>query len=258
MSARASRRRAIALAAAALVAGALIAAACNDSADSEDARDAASATPAPTAAPGWPRVEGLRGQRYCEVLLARIIDGHLVADVWNSYGLGDCPASAWAALDAGAIKSEHGALVALLNGPRYWLMDAIEKAPSDRREADFGAIRMFLAATVDLGPPPPDLAPYTERQVARNAVFEFENGSEVYELTAPTGRVYVMQAYSTQRNAALTELDLPKLGGIIAPPAGWTYVARVLHETLRIGSGAAESTVVQDELGNTYSLVDPR
>lgn len=204
---------------------------------------------------GWPRAEGLRGERYCEVLLARIIDGRLNAEVWNSYGMNDCPQEEWAALDPAAIKEERGVLAALLNGPRYWLMDAIEKAPSEREETTFGGVGMFLAATVDLGPPPPDLAPYTERSVARNSVFEFAAGSEVYELTDPAGRVFVMQAYSVQANASLTELDLPKLGGVIKPPAGWSYQARVLHDPLRIASATAESTVVQDELGNTYSLV---
>lgn len=204
---------------------------------------------------GWPRVEGLRGKRYCEVLLARIIDGRLNAEVWNSYGLNDCPPEQWAALDPAAIKAEReGVLVALLNGPRYWLMDSIEKAPFDRQETSFGSIGMFLAATVDLGPPPPDLAPYTERQVARNSVFEFAKGAEVYDLTDPAGRVFVMQAYSTQRDPALTERALPQLGGRIAPPAGWTYAARTLADTLRV-EGDGPATVIQDEIGNTYSLI---
>jgi hypothetical protein len=240
--------------------------ACGSDASTEDADS--SATPAATAgvnatgtltnADGWPRVEGLRGERYCEVLLASVIDARLNADVWNTYGLNDCPPDQWAALDAEAIKTERGVIAALLNGPRYWLMDAIEKKPSgDRQETTFGALEMFLAATVDLGPLPPNLAAYTERQVARGAVFEFSRGSEVYELVDPTGRVFVMQSYSQQRDAALEEAGLASLAGRLTPPAGWSYRAHILDSTLRVEGPSIEATVLQDDLANTYSLVQP-
>jgi hypothetical protein len=210
-----------------------------------------------TSADGWPRVEGLRGERYCEVLLARVTDARLNAEVWNTYGLNDCPPDAWAALDAEAIKTERGVIAALLNGPRYWLMDAIEKKPSgERQETTFGTLEMFLAATVDLGPIPPNLAPYTERHVARGAIFEFNEGAEVYELVDTAGRVYVMQSYSQQRDAALRESDLAGLAGRIKPPDGWTYRARTLDAKLRVEGESVVATVVQDELNNTYSLIE--
>ena len=210
-----------------------------------------------TNAEGWPRVEGLRGDRYCEVLLASAVDGHLVAEVWNSYGLNECPAEQWAALDAAAIKAAHeGVLFVLLNGPRFWLMDAIEKKPAGPRETEtFGEIEMFLAATVDLGPIPPNLAPYTERTVARETVFEFAAGQQVYELTDDTGRAFVMQSYSQQNDTALTEDALPQLGERIQPPAGWTFSSRTLNDTLRVLAPNNEAVVVQDPLGNTYQLI---
>ena len=206
---------------------------------------------------GWPRVEGLRGKRYCEVLLANVVDGRLNANVWNTYGLNDCPDADWKALDANAIKTERGVIAALLNGPRYWLMDAIEKRPTQRQETNFGAIRMFLAATVDLGPIPPNLAPYVEHHVARNTVFEYSKGAEVYELVDPAGRAYIMQAYSRQRNATLAESDLPTLAtnNLITPPAGWTYKIVTLDATLRV-QGPGDATVIQDDLANTYSLIE--
>jgi hypothetical protein len=201
-------------------------------------------------------IEGLRGKRYCEVLLARVIDARLNAEVWNTYGLNDCSPDAWAALDAEAIKTERGVIAALLNGPRYWLMDAIEKKPTgERQETTFGTLEMFLAATVDLGPIPPNLAAYTERQVARGAIFEFSAGTQVYELLDPSGKVYVMQSYSQQRAIDLAESDLPALGSRITPPPGWTYRARTLESTLRVEGPGIESTVIQDDLANTYSLL---
>lgn len=241
---------------------AIVLAACGDSDAADEISDEGDPMTTPIAggtltnAQGWPRVEGLRGDKYCEVLLASAVDGHLIANVWNTYGLSDCPDEQWRALDPAAIKAEHGVLAALLNGPRYWLMDAIEKKPSGpREEITFGEIPMFLAATVDLGPIPPNLAQYTERVVARETVFEFAAGQEVYELSDPTGRVFVMQSYSQQTDAALTDADLPGLASRITPPDGWTYSVRTLDETLRVLAPNNEAVVVQDDLSNTYQLI---
>ncbi len=224
-------------------------------------REAVAATrPAGTLvnADGWPRVEGTRGKRYCEALLARLVDGRLNAEVWNTYGLNDCPPDGWNALDANAIKSERGVLVSLLNGPRYWLMDAIEKNPlGDRQETTFGSLAMFRAATVDLGPPPPNMAAYTEHRVARGAVFEYSKGVEIYELVDPSGKAYVMQSYSQQRDVNLAASDLPSLASRITPPPGWTYRYRTLDATLRVQGSGTEATVIQDDLANTYSLIEP-
>ncbi len=213
-----------------------------------------------TNADGWPRVEGTRGKRYCEVLLASLVEGRLNAEVWNSYGLNDCPQDAWKALDADSIKTDRGVLAALLNGPRYWLMDAIEKKPTgDRKETTFGTLTMFRAASVDLGPPPPNLSPYLEHRVARGAIFEYEKGAQVYELVDPAGKTYIMQSYSQQRDATLVESDLPGLvtGGRITPPSGWTYRARTLDATVRVQGPGPEASVIQDDLANTYSLIEP-
>ena len=244
--------------------GALVAVAalaCNSAKSESDEATPQSTSPAATGTlsgeQGWPRVEGLRGERYCEVLLASVVEGRLNAAVWNTYGLNDCPPNEWSALNADSIKTERGVIAAILNGPRYWLMDAIEKRPSgERQETTFGTLKMFLAATVDLGPIPPNLAPYTERHVARETVFEFAQGAEVYELVSSDGRIFIMQSYSVQRDPTLTEDRLPSLAPLITPPAGWTYRARVLDDTLRVGVAGTDATVLQDDLANTYSLVE--
>lgn len=239
--------------------------ACSSSDDDSDA-SAGTATATTTGTPaaggtltnadGWPRVEGMRGDRYCEVLLASVVDGHLNAKVWNTYTLNECPDAQWKALDAAAIKTERGVLAALLNGPRYWLMDAIEKKPTGpREESMFGELEMFLAATVDLGPIPPNLARYTERRVARETVFEFAKGGTVFELTDPTGRVFVMQSYSQQDDPALTEADLASLSTRLKPPEGWVFGSRTLEDTLRVLAPNGDAVVIQDDLNNTYQLI---
>jgi hypothetical protein len=247
--------------------GVAFAAGCSSSAstktnDSSPTPGATIAKPVGTLsnADGWPRVEGTRGKRYCEVLLASLVEGRLNAEVWNTYGLNDCPPDAWKALDPATIKTERGVLAALLNGPRYWLMDAIEKKPTgDRKETVFGTLTMFRAATVDLGPPPPNLSPYLEHRVARGAIFEYEKGAHVFELVDPTGKTYIMQSYSQQRDATLVESDLPALGtsGRITPPSGWTYRARTLDASVRVQGPGPEAAVIQDDLANSYSLIEP-
>lgn len=71
----------------------------------------------------------LAGKRYGEVLLVTPGEAGPQATVYNSFPLNDCPAELWSALDPHAIAKEHGAAMALLNGPRYWLMNGIEKQP---------------------------------------------------------------------------------------------------------------------------------
>lgn len=60
--------------------------------------------------------------RYGEVLLVRLSDSGAEATVYNTFPLNDCPAELWAKLDTTAIAAENGAQLALLNGPRYWLV----------------------------------------------------------------------------------------------------------------------------------------
>lgn len=205
-----------------------------------------------------PDMAALRGVRYCEVLLLRDGDDGFTAEVWNTMGMSECPQDQWEALDAEAIAAERDAVVALLNGPRYWTLDSID---TDLRqgapETTFGEIGMFQAATVALGEELPSQTPYTERPVARETVFGFDAGSEVYELVAPDGTTYVMQARSQIVDEALEEADLPDLGERLELPEGWAYQVRTLDDPLALRSTDGVATVVQDELQNTYQRVDP-
>ena len=91
----------------------------------------------------------LSGKRYGEVLLVTPGEAGPQAAVYNSFPLNDCPAELWSKLDAQAIAKEHGAATALLNGPRYWLMNAIEKQQRGPQiTKTFGGIEMIQQATV--------------------------------------------------------------------------------------------------------------
>ncbi|GCE21713.1 haloalkane dehalogenase [Dictyobacter kobayashii] len=102
-------------------------------------------------APGMPKMQ-LRGQmhgaRYGEVLLVTGHLNHLEATVYNTLGLNDCPDDLWQTLDAEAIKKEYKARGAILNGPRYFLMDKIASADVSQERFTFGALQMRRMATV--------------------------------------------------------------------------------------------------------------
>lgn len=199
-------------------------------------------------------VSDLSGQRYGEVLLVVPGEAGLQANVYNSYPLNDCPADLWTALDAQALATEHGAAVALLNGPRYWLMNAIEKSRQGPAiTKNFGGIDMLLQATVLLSSMNP--APYVPNQVNRRTIFVFYAGEEVYELQDPKGQRWIMQTWSQVTDPELSRADLAKLGDRLKLPTGWSYHVRILRDDLRIDTIAHPAQVLQDDLTNSYSLI---
>ncbi len=201
-----------------------------------------------------PRSVDMRGLRYCEVLLVTIEAGSATADVYNSYPLNDCPAEQWQQLDATAIAAQEDAVLAMLNGPRYWLMNRVEKAASDDQiTKSFGSIEMVRRATVEVGDIRAAAVPYTPHAVDRKTVFTFDAGMEVYELTAADRTVYVMQTYSQQNDPTLQETDLADIGARLTLPPGWTFSSRVLTEPLAVSTLDAPALVLQDDLGNSYS-----
>jgi hypothetical protein len=198
-------------------------------------------------------VTDLVGKRYGEVLLVTPGEAGPQAAVYNSFPLNDCPAELWSALDPQAIAAENGAATALLNGPRYWLMNAIEKQQQGPQiTKTFGGIEMILQATVLLSSMSP--APFTVNSVSRNTVFVFNAGEQVYELIDPRGRRWVMQTWSQVADPNLKREDLPGLAGRLDLPDGWTYQPRVLTSELRVDTRTQAAQVLQDNLTNSYSL----
>ena len=192
-------------------------------------------------------------KRYGEVLLVHAGEQGPEATVYNTFPLNDCPAALWDALDADALAKENGAVAALLNGPRYWLMSAIDKvAPEHQETRTFGGIEMIRQATVKLSSMNP--APYSVNAVDRRTVFVFDAGRPVFELVDPDGRRWVMQTWSQIVDKDLGLDDLPGLAARLAPPPGWRYETRILTETLRVDTTTRDAQVTQDELTNTYSL----
>lgn len=196
----------------------------------------------------------LVGRRYGEVLLVTSGEAGPQATVYNSFPLNDCPAELWSALDPHTIAAENGVAAALLNGPRYWLMNGIEKeAQGPQITKTFGGIEMIQQATVLLSSMNP--APYIPNKVNRHTVFVFNAGQQIYELIDPQGQRWVMQTLSQVADPNLSRADLPQLADRLDLPAGWSYQPRMLTDELRVDTRTRAAQVLQDNLTNSYSLV---
>jgi hypothetical protein len=208
---------------------------------------AAFASPAPAASLG-----GLHDARYCEIIELKGAPPNARATVWNTIGLNKCPAAWWNAFDAGDLAQELGDTLVVLNGPRHFLMDSVTAAPGRVRSFHGQRLRKVAAIPIrtaaDLG-----RTPYTDRVIERDNTWRWQRGRRVYELVAPGGDVYVMQAYAQILDPSLTIGKLRTLGRRLDLPAGWRYRTRRLTHELAVGASGT-ATIVQDELQNTYQL----
>jgi hypothetical protein len=199
------------------------------------------------------RVTHVFGLRYCELLLVHTSPKGLIADVYNTFGLNTCPARRWHAINLAAVAKRTHALTAVPNGPRFWLMNEIDKQRSGAAVVkNLGGLPMIEEATVAVGA---NTRPYSVHRVDRTTVFVFNAGATIYELRARDGARWVMQSYSRQIDPTLTRSGLTRLGSRLQLPAGWTYATRRLTHRLRIVTVNTAAQVLQDNLDNTYSRV---
>ena len=202
----------------------------------------------------------MRGLRYCEVLLLDLGDEGLRAEVYNSYPLNQCDEKVWGALDGGAIAAVEKVPFALLNGPRFWLMDSVERLDdgsviTKTFSGSSGSIDMNRYAVVVLGTPDTIGKAYVPQSVDRRSRFFFRAGTTIHVITDDTGSRYVMQSWSQQRKPDLGEEDLASLAELLTLPAGWTFTVEELDSDLVLDSTDGPARVFQDELMNTYSLI---
>lgn len=215
--------------------------------------DSSSQTPSTTTKVAVP---DMRDGRYCEVLLVSLKETQPIASVYNTYPLNECPENKWLALDPKALATEFGANVAMLNGPRHWMINRVEKiGESTAEKADFGGIEMYKQATVPIGSLVDQARPYSAYPVSRSTIFTYNAGTEIFQLTSPDGSVFVMQSFSQQKDPTLTLASLPTLATKLALPSGWTFSSRTLTEDLNIVTVKNPAQVLQDDLGNSYSMI---
>jgi hypothetical protein len=99
-------------------------------------------------------MEGVRNARYCEIIPI-VRDGlHLVATVYNTLGHNDCPAKIWAGITEDAMKQRFGALMVLMNGPRFFIMDEITASGASASGKTIDVDGMELTARASIDPRP--------------------------------------------------------------------------------------------------------
>ena len=210
------------------------------------------AGPAAAAKPVVRSATHMYGDRYCEYLVVTGKLPNLTGDVWNTYGLNDCPAAQWKATDIPRLQTELGALAVKANGPRYWLIDRARIVnPGPVKSFDGLRMRWLTKFQVPITNGVPGMPPYGEIVVNRTNTFVWGKGRTVHELLAPNGRRYVMQAYSQIVDPALKRSQLNALGSRLKLPAGWRYRNRTLRRDMPLTTNG-DATVLQDELQNTY------
>ncbi|MEL6110377.1 MAG: dockerin type I domain-containing protein, partial [Planctomycetota bacterium] len=199
--------------------------------------------------------QSVRGFRYCEVIAVYVDAQNPRTEVWGTQGLNACPVEVWEAVDFDVVKDELGASAVIVNGPRYWLSDDLQSQGEPNagpvRELDGLPMRQIasIEVTSDLTQGTP---PYTPQTVNRNSFSTYRAGSEVYELTSPTGDVYIMQSYTEMVDPTLSQADLPNLGSRLSLPDGWTYSSRITTKPIEIRVEDSIQ-VLTDDFQNAYS-----
>lgn len=207
------------------------------------------------AAPAGARISstGMRDTRYCEIFTV-FLSPPPVARVNNTYGLNRCRQGWWESLDLADLAAESGADLVLLNGPRYWTLDAVE-VTDPGPTVELAGKQLREVATIDLAkvglaPPPP----FTPIRITRGTKFVFRAGRPVFELTDPDGRRYVMQSYSQIVDPDLAYRDLRGIGDRISLPDDWSYGVRRLKDRLVLRANG-RATIIQDGLKDTYQRI---
>ena len=126
-------------------------------------------------------MEGVRNARYCEIIPV-VRDGfHLKATVYNTLGHNDCPAKIWEGIREDAMKERFSALMVLMNGPRYFIMDEIgaSGASASGKTIDVDGMELTERASIDLGLFDLLHRPYRETTIDRDTIYRFKAGSPV-------------------------------------------------------------------------------
>jgi hypothetical protein len=202
-------------------------------------------------------IDGVRDARYCEIIPVVRRGVHLLATVYNTLGLNDCPSELWDKITEPAMKKRFGAFKVVLNGPRHFVMDAIAAAGDTAagKTIDAEGLGLTARATINVGIAGLRAKPYGERAIDRETRYVFRANQPVFLLVRPDGVRYAMQSYAQMVDKSLSYDNLPGLGSRLKLPAGWRYEVMKPDSDLLLGA-TGKAIVVQDDLDNTYQKLD--
>ena len=202
-------------------------------------------------------IDGVRDARYCELIPVVRRGVHLLATVYNTLGLNECPPELWDKLTEPAMKKRFSALKVVLNGPRHFVMDSIAAAGDTAagKTIDVEGLGLTARATINVTLAGLLAKPYRERTIERETRYVFRANQPVFLLVRPDGVRYAMQSYAQMIDKSLGYNDLATLGSRLKLPAGWRYDVMKPDSDLLLGA-QGKATVVQDDLDDTYQKLD--
>ena len=191
--------------------------------------------------------------RYGEVLLA-YLEGEQRVEVFNSFPLNSVLMNSGARSPQACQRSGRHVRdpqrTSLLADGRIGKVQKV-----DPQLRTFGGIDMRRVAMLDLKVTSfESFIQRTPRQPGSGLVLQ--RGKHGQRTHSPLAKTYVMQAYCTGVDESLTEASLDGLGARLQLPLGWSYGSRVLDTELVVDNTERVATVIQDELENTYTLLD--
>jgi hypothetical protein len=206
----------------------------------------------------------LRDYPYCEVIPDTVSGDTVTEFIFNTLPFGPCPAKEFAAVTEqdviDAYNAAYGAnsTSATVNGPRHWVLDTITATGGVTDSTDtltVDGIKFGLVGKLQIPVDQPTIGidPFVVNTVQRNTIYLFKKGRLVFELTDPSGNVYVMQSYSQQVDPFLTYERLPDINPPHLLPEGWSYAARRLTEDLTL-TASGTTQIVNDDYRNTYQI----
>jgi hypothetical protein len=228
----------------------------------------AKANPVPTPAPTPTKAiipRDVRDYPYGEAIPDTVGSGTLTEHVFNTLGYNTCPTNQWNTITESNISAAFNqqyngnSTNATINGRRHWVMDTIVNnsvgTNANTNTLLVNGLWFGLQAllTVPVGAPTIGQQPYVVNTVDRYTTYTFKKERLVYELTDPSGNVYVMQSYSEQIDPTLTLANLPYIASEDQLPEGWTYQARTLPEDLVLTANGS-TQIVNDHLRNTFQI----
>lgn len=243
------------------------------------------AAPALASQPGKNSAEfnNLRGYKYCEIFSGEPAEGpagtYVGLTVWNTMGLNVCPHEEWSTVTTESAAHELGDPVALLNGPRMWVMDRIVFRDLGGH-AEVGDLLWLDVASLRFADPSAVAKPYEPFTIERNSEWIYEANNLVFLLRdRNTNRTYVMQAYARQDCNGCDQIsymvnqdysELIDLAYRLHLPDGWEYIPYSLNKSISLPTSPNSTradknpyypqktelaTIVRDEFDNTYMLL---
>lgn len=210
------------------------------------------------------RFEGVRGQRYTEIILigGHAITHHLVGGVYNTIGMNDpagtgdtCPQDVLDKVDAEDVKARCDVLGAFKNGPRLWTLDWVEANVGGERDFSGLEARWVMWLDVPKEMRKHESVAYKPITGKRDTQLGINKGSPAFLLDDPDGESWCMKSASLILDPSQTYDSLKDLGSRLNLPPGWNFRSLILDQDLVLTPDNGAAKITQDDLGNTYDRV---